>query len=44
VYLVTSWILGIFAFIINYYIMYYFRDILLDYVLVGVLLLPDFAG
>jgi MFS family permease len=39
VYLVTSWILGIFGVIINYYIMYYLRDILLaDYVLVGVLL------
>jgi predicted MFS family arabinose efflux permease len=38
VYLVTSWILGIFGVIISYYIYYYLRDILLDYVLVGVLL------
>jgi len=46
VYLVTSWILGIFGVIINYYIYYYLRDIVFfigfgvetAYVLVGVIL------
>ncbi len=35
VYLATSWILGIFAVVIENYIMLYLRDIFLDYILIG---------
>ncbi|MFX1563933.1 MAG: MFS transporter [Promethearchaeota archaeon] len=37
VYLVTSWILGIFGIIIDWYLMLYLRDLLLNYILIGIL-------
>jgi MFS family permease len=38
VYLATSWILGIFAVVIQNYIMLYLRDIFFDYILIGFIL------
>lgn len=37
VYLVTSWILGIFGIIIEWYLLLYLRDLLLSYILIGIL-------
>jgi MFS family permease len=37
VYLATSWILGIFGIIIEWYLMLYLRDLLLNYILIGIL-------
>jgi MFS family permease len=38
VYLVTSWILGIFAIIVDSYLLLYLRDLLLGYILIGILM------
>jgi MFS family permease len=37
VYLVTSWILGIFGIIVDSYLLLYLRDLLLDYILIGII-------
>ncbi len=39
VYLITSWILGIFGIILDSYMMLYFRQILVDFVAIGLLIL-----